>query len=320
MANLSTLLNERANRRLQSVETLSGGNVFYYTFLDTQSGKCQFCYKSPGTGCIVLEVWGSSGSGGRQCCCTMAGLPGNASGYSKKYIRVCSGTYICGWAGCATNAMGRCYSGRGNCSVACVFNSGNNGCARSEAGYGGWTRCITGGTPYCCLRCCLFCANREGGSGCGIICNYRGPNNARPANGSSGDVNLCGGWSCTRYWCCCRGYQLCGVEHNISIAPGIHSAEGPTCLQFSRNQAPTNNGNGGSTGRKELEIAYSGLGNTMPGMDFCWQGSRDCGCYDIMGCYFGSPGVPGTSGSGCAGVRSNGVRGGHGAIKITFYS
>jgi hypothetical protein len=320
MANLSTLLNDRANKRLQSVETLSGGNVFYFTFLDLQKGLCQYCWKSPGTGCVVLETWGSSGSGGRQCCCTTAGLPGNAGGYSKKYVKVCSGSYICGWVGCAAHPLTRCYPGRGNCSVACVFNSGNNGCARAEGGFGGWTRCITANSPYCCLRCCLFCANQEGGTGCGIVCNYRGPNSAVPAVGSSGDINLCGGWSCTRYWCCCRGYQLCGIEHNIAISPGIHSAEGPTCVQFQRNQAPTNNGGGGSNARQEMQTALAGLGQTMPQMDFCWQGTRECACVDALACYPGGVGVPGPSGVGCAGVRANGARGGHGAVKITFYS
>jgi hypothetical protein len=320
MANLQKLLNDRANVNLRSVETLAAGPVYYYTFTDTQIGRCQFCYKAPGTGCVALEVWGSAGSGGRQCCCTMAGLPGNAPGYSKKFIRVCSGTYICGWAGCSHHGLNLCTGCRGNCTVACVFNSGNNGCARGEGGYGGWTRCITSGTPYCCLRACNFCATQEGSSGCGIICNYRGPQGAVPANGSSGDVNYNGCFSCTRYWCCCRGYQLCGVEHRVSIAAGIHSSDGPSSLQFQRNQAPTNNGSGGSTGRAEMQIAHAGFGQTMPQMDFCWQGTRECGCYDALGCYFGTPGIPGTSGVGCAGVRSQGMRGGHGAVKVTFYS
>jgi hypothetical protein len=39
-----------------------------------------------------------------------------------------------------------------------------------------------------------------------------------------------------------------------------------------------------------------------------------------MGCIYNTPGVPGASGWPCASVRSAGMRGGHGAVRITFYS
>lgn len=170
------------------------------------------------------------------------------------------------------------------------------------------------------MRCCRFCGTQQGSSGCGIICNVCGPNSAVAANASSGDFNIQGGISCVRYWCCCFGFQLCGIEQVVAIAAGIHSTTGPTCVQFARNQAPTNNGSGGTTGRAEMQIAIAGLKGTMPQMDHCWQGTRECGCYEQTGCFFGGVGIPGTTGIGCAGVRSMGVRGGHGAVRITFYS
>jgi len=320
MTTLSVLLNNRNRTALRGVESLKAGAVWYHNFTDVVIGRCQFCWRSPGTGCAVVEIWGSSGSGGRNCCCTQAGLPGNAGAYSKKIVRVCGTSFICGWAGCSIQAQGLCYSGRGNCSVACIFNSGDNGCVRAEGGFGGWTRCTTATNAYCCLAVCLFCATQIGAEGCGVVCNIGGPNAAVQAAASAGDENYSGGVSCTRFWCCGFGFQICGIEHTLSLSPGIYSTKGPTCVQFAMNQAPTNNGAGGTTGRDEIQIAVAGLKGTMPQMNHCWQGTRECSCYDNQGCYFNATGIPGTSGVGCAGVRASGVRGGHGAVRITFYS
>jgi len=319
MANLSTLLNNRNRTALRGIENLKGGQVWYRTHTDTPSGFCQFCWISPGTGCAIVETWGASGSGGRQCCCTYPGIPGNPGAYSKKIVRVCGTSYICGWTGCVQPADVLCYPGRGNCSVGCIFNSGDNGCVRAEAGFGGFTHCVTNCAPYCCMRCCLFCGTQFGAEGCGRICNIGGPNSAVESVASAGDINLPGGISCTRFYCCCRVTNV-GFEHTVAISPGIHSATGPTCVTFSRNQAPTNNGASGSTGRDELQIAVAGILGTMPTMNHCWQGTRECGCYEHQGCHFGGVGIPGTTGVGCADVRSMGARGGHGAVKITFYS
>ena len=320
MANLSTLLNNRNRQALRGVDNLSGGNVWFHTHTDTAGGgRCQFCWVSPGTGCAIVEVWGSSGSGGRQCCCTTAGLPGNPGAYSRKLVRVCASSYICGWAGCTQPADTLCYAGRGNCSVACILNSGDNGCVRAEAGFGGYTNCQTASSPFCCFVAAGFCGTQIGGTGCGRLCNIGGPNGSVQAPASAGDDNLAGGISCTRYYCCER-VAICGTQYTLAISPGIHSSKGPTCVEFSLNQAPTNNGAGGTTGRMEMQIAIAGLKGTQPQMDFCWQATRECGCYEVTGCYYNGVGIPGTSGVGCAGVRSMGVRGGQGGVKITFYS
>jgi hypothetical protein len=319
MANLSTLLNNRNRTGLRGIDNLKGGALWYHTHLDTSAGRCQFCWRSPGTGCAIVEIWGGSGSGARQCCCTSAGVPGNGAAYSKKLVRVCASSYICGWVGCTQQATGLCYAGRPNCSVACIFNSGDNGCVRAEAGFGGFVRCQTAGTPYCCMRCCAFCGTQLGSAGCGRICNIGGPNGSVQAVASSGDENLPGGISCVRYYCCCR-VQVCGTQYTLAISPGIHSSKGPTCVEYSLNQAPTNNGAGGTTGRAEMQIALAGLKGTMPQMDHCWTATRECGCYENLGCYFGGVGIPGSTGIGCADVRSMGVRGGQGAVKITFYN
>jgi len=320
MANLSTLIKERNRDVKRGADKGARGTVFYYTQTRTDGGVCQYCWNSPGTGCAVLEVWGSSGGGGRMCCCSQSGIPGNSGAYSKKYIRVCSGTYICGWAGCATQTTNLCCGGRGNCSVACAFNSGNNGCARSEAGYAGFTQCTTSTSQFRCLACrCQFCSSAIG-TYCGIVCNRRGPFSSVPAPASSGDVNISGGISCSRNWCCCN--QICKNNHDqtIAISAGIFSSDSVTCLQYQRNWFPTSQYQA-SNGYAEMNIALSALAKQYHNSHWrCWQSWSPCGCYEHMGCIYGAVGVPGTSGQPCAGVRSNGLRGGHGAVKITFYS
>lgn len=319
MANLNTLLAERNRIRRRGVETGKSGNVFYHTFTDTESGRCQFCWNSPGSGCAIVEIWGSSGGGGRMCCCSQTGVPGNSGAYSKKIVRVCASSYICGWAGCATQANSLCCGGRGNCSVACIFNSGDNGCVRGEAGFAGFTQCTTSGPQYCCLRCCRFCGTQQGSAGCGIICNQCGPFNAVPAPASAGDINIAGGTSCTRFCCCLNCACSSAPYQTLAISAGILSADAVSCVAFSRNFFPTAQ-NQASNGRAELDVVLSSYQGVMPMNNRCWTSHSPCGCYEFMGCVYGTPGVPGQNGWPCAGVRSAGSRGGHGAVRITFYS
>lgn len=321
MANLTTLLNRRNQIYSRGEETAKGGVSYYYTFTDTATGRCQFCWSSPGTGCVVLEVWGSSGGGGRMCCCSGPGVPGNPGAYSRKYIPVCGSSFICGWAGCSTQPTGLCYGGRGNCSVACIFNSGNNGCARAEAGFGGWSRCTTSTSQFCCMGACLFCFTQIGSAGCGIVCNYRGPNTAICACGSQGDVNIGGGISCTRYHLCFN-CQACGYETTLAIAPGIHSQDSASFVRFTQNRVPFNYGLcGGISNRISQNIAVRPFTALVSNMYPCWSsGNRDCSCYEFVSCYYNGAGVPGVGGVPCAGVRANPTRGGHGAVRITFYS
>jgi hypothetical protein len=321
MANLTTLLNQRNQVYNRGVETTKNGTSYYFTFTDTATGLCQFCWPSPGTGCAVVETWGSSGGGGRMCCCAGPGVPGNPAGYSRKYIRVCGSSYICGWAGCSTQPVDLCYGGRGNCSVACIFNSGDNGCVRAEAGFGGWSRCTTSTSQFCCMGACLFCLTQIGSTGCGIVCNYRGPNTAVCAVASAGDTNIAGGISCTRYHTCFN-CQTLGYEHTLAISPGIHSQDTSSFVRFNRNRLPMFFGCcGGTSGRMDGNLAVRPMIGLLPQFYPCWSGAnRDCGCYEFMSCYYNGSGVPGIGGVPCSGVRSNPSRGGHGAVKITFYS
>lgn len=294
--------------------------MFYYTYTTTDSGRCQFCWNSPGTGYAVVEIWGASGSGGMMCCCAASGIPGNPGAYSKKIIPVCSGTYVCGWAGCATEANALCYPGRGNCSVACIFNSGANGTMIATAGFGGMQLCTTSTPQWCCFAICNFCRTNTG-AGCGIVCNIGGPNAAVQATASGGDLNINGGVSCTYFWTC---FNCCtpGYEHTVAMSPGIWSTTSSPCVRFNRNTAPTNFGYcGAHNGAIDQSTAIRNFAGIIPQYYSCWNGAhRDCSCYEFTGCWFNAAGIPGISGVPCAGVRSMGVRGGHGAVKITFYS
>jgi len=321
MANLTTLLNQRNQLYSRGNETVKGGTTFFFNFTDTVTGLCQFCWISPGTGCAVVEVWGSSGGGGLMCCCSGPGTPGNPGGYSRKYVRVCGTSFICGWAGCSTQSTPLCYGGRGNCSVACTFNTGDTGCARAEAGFGGYNLCTTSTPQICCLLAAGLCGFTEGAGGCGVVCNHGGPNTAVCAPASAGDVNVSGGISCTRFNTC---FNCCspGYEHTLAISPGIHSQDTSTFVRFNRNFAPMNFGFcGADSGRMHQNLAVRPLVGLLPQFYPCWSGAnRDCGCYEFVSCYYNGVGVPGLGGVPCAGVRAHSTRGGHGAVKITFYT
>jgi hypothetical protein len=200
-----------------------------------------------------------------------------------------------------------------------VFNSGNNGCARGEAGWGGFTNCTTSTAQFRCLRIsCNFCSTCCG-TYCGIVCNRGGPNGATPANASGGDINIQGGTSCSWHRCCCN--QICmGNIQTIGISAGIFSADSVTCLQYNRNYYPTAQ-NQASNGMAEMGVALASLAKQYPNSYWrCWQSWSPCGCYEYLGCVYGAVGVPGTNAAPCAGVRSGGMRGGFGGVKITFYN
>jgi hypothetical protein len=320
MANLTNLLNARNQLYNRGAETTRNGTTYYFAFTDTATGLCQYCWISPGTGCAVVETWGSSGGGGMMCCCAGPGVPGNPSGYSRKYVRVCGTSFICGWAGCSVQATALCYGGRGNCSVACIFNSGDNGCARAEAGFGGFSRCTTSTPQFCCMVNCNFCGTSTG-AGCGVVCNVTGPNGAVQAPASGGDENIAGGISCTDFRTCFNCASL-GYEHTLAISPGLQSQTCSTFIRHNRNREPMQNGCcGGTSGRMDGNLATRTYIGLLPQFYPCWNsGPRDCGCYEFMACFYNATGVPGIGGVPCCNVRSYPSRGGHGAVRITFYN
>lgn len=320
MATLRNLLEDRNRARRRGIEKTKGGDVFYHVFQDTHGGRCQFCWQSPATGVAVVELWGAAGSGARMCCCSQAGVPANSGAYSRRTVQVCANSYVCGFLGCSTQSTARlCYAGRSPCSVACIFLSGSNATMIAQGGFGGWTNCTTSTPQYCCLAC-LFCSTNTG-AGCGIICNIGGPNGSVQATATGGDVNVPGGISCSRMWCCRNCGHQSAPQQTLALSAGLFSDSSPTCIMYTRNQGNRNTGGTfADNGRTEVDIALSSLGGSMPMSMRCWTSNSNCGCYQYSGCMYSAVGVPGNNGLPCSSVRSEGFRGGHGAVKITFYT
>ena len=142
MANrLTQLLGERSLVREQNLER---GRIFSWVEGNEYDTRfcCGVCWSPPGVGCMVLEMWGASGSGARQCCCSW-GTPGNPGAYVKKCICVCPGNIITGRLGKSCgNSGSRDFRGCSEASCLCWQGcapyalgnrpmSGDNGCGRT---------------------------------------------------------------------------------------------------------------------------------------------------------------------------------------------
>lgn len=328
MANLDRLLRERSQVQRRTSERLSRGEIFYFTHTNVLGTinytPCTYTWASPGTGIAVIELWGAGGTGGRQCCCHSGGVPGNPGAYTRITVDVCGSSCVCGWVGCSPTGGTLCYNGRSGCSVACLFQTSCNNVLTSTGGFGGYIMCSTSTSMYCCMAASGFCntfagsALPPGGNFCGIICNYGGPNSACFACSCGGEVNICGGISCSRYWDCCQ-YHKCNIEQTIALPAGpVGNRSCAPCHRFFRSEFP---GYGiANNGYSELSVALGDLTGNFGYRHQCWNSNQPCACYEYDGCRFNSAAMPGLTGIPCPGVRANGHKGGHGAVKITFYS
>ena len=131
MALLTQLL---GNRELAFEDNLEKGRIWVYQDGNMYSAFCNgFCWRSPGTGCIVIESWGAAGSGAQMCCCG-AGLPGNAPAYVKKCLCVIAGNYVCGYIGrSCNNSSALCFRGCSEASCVCWY-----GCSPKALYEGGY--------------------------------------------------------------------------------------------------------------------------------------------------------------------------------------
>jgi hypothetical protein len=121
MARLTQLL---GNREQAWEDNLEKGRIYVYSEGTMYTSFCNgYCWRPPGCGKAVIELWGASGSGAQMCCCG-AGLPGNAPAYVKKCICVCPSNYVCGYVGRSCN----------NSSALCF-----RGCSEATCAY--WTGC-----------------------------------------------------------------------------------------------------------------------------------------------------------------------------------
>jgi hypothetical protein len=327
---LSTLLSAKytgagSNFVIQGEENLEKGTIYLYAEGNVYTKfNTGFCWRSPGTGTAVIEMWGAGGSSAQMCCCGF-GLAGNAGAYSKRTIQVCSGSFICGCIGQSCGGSSSlCFRGCSEPTMLCwCVGSGCTGCMCAQGGQGGYSYCNTGsGAPFYCYCIQGFCASMQNANVCcGIICLYGSATGSYVACAYGGDVNCCGQFNCTFYGSCCAN-NPCQNYHTVYIPPGIISTGG-TRVVF---QTETDTGYGTLNGQA-LNPFLMGLNaaskQPFQGQAFthCYGAvNRTCGCYEFNGCAPWVPiGVGGLPVQPCDGVRDHGWRGGTGAVRIKFY-
>lgn len=340
MANLSNLLKTKQAQPAYSATNLERGKI--YTFSPNNvstfpcvydnaaaAERCHFCWFSPDKGTAIIEIWGSAGSGGKMCCCG-GGIPGNPPAYAKKTIEVKQDSYICGFVGhsCYNNAL--CFKGCSQSTNICYDAACCNGCMCAMGGRGGWSFCSCNSatyTPYCRFIGCCFAGTAIGSGGCGIICNYTDYPTAGfnatdwMACAYGGDVNCCGGWSCTHFTHCNACCYCCRRQY-IEIAAGVFS----TCRsRIVLNHACSNSSGAGTHYFNALYPALSGLSRsptTGTPIGYCWTptaGANMCGCYEGTSCgIMLGVGVPGPGASFQNDIRDHALRGGVGLVRIQF--
>lgn len=154
-----------------------------------------------------------------------------------------------------------------------------------------------------------------GGAGCFTVCNL-------PCMGRAygGDINCCGGVSCTTF----RHCQSCCTQihqDHIAVPPGIISEVGTMLTYNKETEGDTQQGLTG-TGLHQLynAINIAGRQPTVGGYRYaCFASMKACGCYEAWGCTPMVPyGVGGPGSTACSSVRDHGLRGGLGAVRIKF--
>lgn len=332
--NLSDIVGNRAKDFVTQESNIEQGQIFNYhiSHWSDQYAPClgeEFCWRSPGNGCAVVEIWGAGGSAGEQCCCS-AGVPGNPGTYLKKIVKVDNQTWMRGKIGIACSANLLCFKGcsQSTCAYMCSPNGLLNGgcgdsnciCFCAEGGMGGFQMCHTAGdATVTCFQyqytfgvaetCGVnrnFCSGRSGPpincnsydkTTCGIVCNV-GWTHPRYAYGgdincNSGDPNdPNGAWSCL-ISTCCDGSVACNWYQSIAIPAGIFSTDGSVITVQGE---CWNSGSQSATGSALTQLlgGLSSLGRQagygVPPNGVCWSGaSRTCGCYEWYACYHNLP-------------------------------
>lgn len=325
MASLRTLLNKRST---QTDVPFQDGEVT--TFIPWKMTAQSYCWKSPGTGVAVIEVWGAGGGGaGGQCC--GGGIPGNSGAYSRAVVNVNSSGFVCGTVGGSPTAASSCIGCRGCCSFACIAPLGSlTRVMRSEGGHGGFWMCQTGQGHYTCFIVNGWCGSNPFGyaGGCGFICNLGvttlGQGTITVACACGGDVNVPGGFSIT-------DMNTCNTPESVSASIFYHSyPAGLRSCQPGRVRVCYCDTSAGKFTRGEaaFELAYTsldGMAVSTRAWAFCCSQYIDCGCYPPGQCNT-TNGVTGAgygSIAGLSGGETNptcGSRGGPGLVKITFIS
>lgn len=307
---------------------LPGNNVDNYDSIDVY-GVCGTSgtaptvnYTASASGKLVIDVWGSSGSTGRTCCCGI-GIPGNSGAFSRKIIDVQVGDTVTGSVGVAVGNETLNYPGIGTASCITI-NTAANGCECicAEPGFGGYSACIPSTAPYNCFASLGYC-NTNIGASCGIVCNLAGPQSAVAAQAYGGSLNLDGGISVTCFFCSGMSTATtCARHQRIPISPGIISI-GTSYVEVTNNAGNSQNETSSNSAYNEMMAALTGLSRSFSSFykhNTCWTGGKWCGCYENLACQslmpvgVPAPGMVVSDGS----TRDSGVRGGHGMVKIKF--
>ena len=194
MATLQSIITNRNPTYEPQEENLEQGRLFYFSPAQEHSQCHKFTYKSPGDGCLRVEIWGAGGSGAKMCCCGQ-GVPGNPGAYVVKCFLVDANSKVCGCVGSSCgNGDTLCYRGRSTGTCVCYFGAASDnticGCLCAQGGEGGTTYCSPSSGTFCCFVadsnfCTTAMTNPAGsawGAGCGLVCNTRrGPVDATEA-------------------------------------------------------------------------------------------------------------------------------------------
>ena len=310
----------------RSETNLEKGQIFVFSPGNVRTNFCNgFCWRAPGTGCVVMEVWGAGGSSSRMCCCGW-GMPGNAGAYSRKCFCVTSGCYVTGVIGFSCgNADTIFFRGCSEATCVCWFGNGTNGCICSQGGRAGCSICATDGTcgGYCCYRAVGYCGSNNGlGQGMGTICNI-GTTQNFIATAVGGDLNLCGGVSCVTFACSCpTSVGRCCYMAHVPGPAGVWSCCNTPYVSYTFSDDSVEAHLPGQ-GLHGFIIGLSTSRNGTKGSPhpYSWRNDRICSCYESMGCVPYAPyGWGGAGTAFCGDVRDVGVRGGQGAVKIKFFS
>jgi len=320
MASLASILAAKGSSISFAETNVDKGQIFYFNpgTVDTVATGTSIAWSAPSNGTAVIEIWGASGSGGKMCCCG-GGVPGNPGAYSRKQISVAQGEGITATVGRSSGDTSTLsHRGRSEPTCLCYVTASVNGTMCADGGLGGCTFCGgSGNSHYCCFASNSFCTTQQGGSGCGLVCNYK--TSADIALSSGGDVNCSGGFSCIEYNHC---NSCCNCTHtkHVKTSPGVFSANGAVITFVSETTGDSHQGPGGYTNPFFSALNATSRHPTYGQQPmFCWSGARICSCYERHGCFPYLPhGIPGPSGEPCSSVRDPGLRGGHGAVRIKF--
>lgn len=330
MPSLSTLIQGKRTSLVNLTESnLERGLIMvFHPGYQYEAYRCGWCWKPCGTGCAIIEVWGASGSGGRMCCCGI-GLPGNPGAYSRRTICVTTSQYICStgsssfqWGMSCGEGNALFFRGCSNPTGVCWFSTTTNGCMCAEGGRGGQIYCTNAGaSPFTCLESNGFCRTSIGAGGCGIVCNFTAGTFWMP-QAYGGDINCPGGISCM-FIGSCDPAAVCCHRFYVRTSPyrfGVNGGVAEVNLQCNSCHAAYAGGQAfGPFYQALAALSHSPAGGT-PYMGGTYNSNTPCGCYEAWGCIHRLPtGVPGLSALVCPDVRDSGMRGGNGAVRITFF-